>query len=237
MNSKQAQAIIHKTRVDYNRIARHFSATRVRVWPEFEYLKTFLGDDQTILDWGCGSGRFILGLQDKKNIKYFGIDQSDELIKIARETYATEVKAGWAKFYSTTLQAQKFPDNFFDLEFLISSFFHLPDENTRLSTLQELYRVIKPDGKIVILVWNLGSDWAKEKLKKDWKKIGENDFIVPWKNQQGEVISERYYHHFTSEELSGLLIKAGFKNVKIKYSDATWSDDKGGRNMFAVAVK
>jgi RNA polymerase-binding transcription factor DksA len=60
-------------------------------------------------------------------------------------------------------------------------------------------------------MWNLESDWAEEKLKSGYKKIGENDFLVPWKTKEGEVLVERYYHHFTQDELKRLIKDSGFK--------------------------
>ena len=88
------------------------------------------------------------------------------------------------------------------------------------------------------MVWNLASDWAKVKAKKNWKKIGDNDFLIPWKDPEGKVIAERYYHHFTPDELKGLLVSADFKVRKLKFiKNGTWTDDKGGRNLIAVAIK
>ena len=114
----------------------------------------------------------------------------------------------------------------------------MPDEASRLKLLQKIYKEMKTGGKLVVMVWNLGSDWAKVKAKKSWKKIGENDFLIPWKNPEGEILAERYYHHFTPAELNGLLVSAGFKVKKLKFmKNGTWTDDKGGQNLIAVAEK
>ena len=84
MRSFDTTQIIPKTREDYNRIAKYFSNTREYVWPEFKYFSSFIKDDQNILDWGCGNGRMVFCLQDRK-VKYFGLDQSCELIKITKK--------------------------------------------------------------------------------------------------------------------------------------------------------
>lgn len=229
--------IIHKTREDYNRIAKYFSYTRQHLWTELEWLKKFVKNGQNILDWGCGNGRLVY-LLENKNVNYFGTDQSVELLKIAKKSFKKEIKAGWVKFFSTASKKKKFPANFFDLVFMIASFHHLPDRQSRLDLLADMYKQLKPKGKLIITVWNLESDWAKNKINKDWKKIGDNDFLIPWKNPDGEVMVNRYYHHFSKEELSGLLKEAGFKIKSAEYGEkATWTDKKGGRNLIAVTQK
>ncbi len=229
--------IIHKTREDYNRIAPYFSNTRQHAWPEFKYYSSFIKDGQNILDWGCGNGRLIFCLEDK-NVQYFGIDQSKELLAIAKKKFVNEIKKGRVKFFCTGSQNKNFPTNFFDVVFIIAALFHLPDEKSRLALLQKIYKEMKTGAVIVVSVWNLGSDWAKIKAKKSWKQIGESDFLIPWKNPEGEVLVERYYHHFTRDELRDLLVKAGFKIKKLEFiKDGTWTDDKGGQNLIAVAVK
>jgi len=237
MLKKEAVRIIHKTREDYNRIAKYFSGTREYVWPEFKYFSSFIKDGQNILDWGCGNGRMVFCLQGKK-VKYYGLDQSAELIKIAKKKFAPQVKSGVAKFICTASRDKKFPSEFFDLVFIIAALFHLPDEESRLELLQKVYKEMKIGGKLVVMVWNLASDWAKVKAKKSWKKIGDNDFLIPWKNSEGEIITERYYHHFTPDELKNLLMRAGFKVKKLKFmKNGSWTDDKGGQNLIAVANK
>jgi len=232
-----SKAIIHKTREDYNKIALQFSGTRYDIWTELKQFKNLVKDGQNILDWGCGNGRLIFLLHDKK-IKYFGIDQSEKLLKIARAKWKNEIQSGMVKFFLSASRPKKFSNNFFDLVFMIASFHHLPDEITRLALLRKTYTEMKVRGQIIITVRNLESDWAKTKLNKDWKKIGPNDVIIPWKNNQGQVLAERYYHHFSSQELKDLLIKTGFKNIKIFYDvmDAK-TDNRNGRHLIALAEK
>lgn len=237
MQTLKSKAIIRKTREDYNRIAAHFNSTRPYIWSEFKYFKRFIKDGQKVLDWGCGNGRLVLCFKGKK-ADYFGIDQSRELIKIARKNFRIAVKDGWARFFCADGGVKKFPDDYFDLVFMIASLFHLPSEEERLLILKNIYRQMKPGAKIVILVWNLESDWAKIKIQKDWKKVGPDDFLIPWKNSDRKIIVERYYHHFKRDELKDLLARAGFKTKKMEYmANGAWSDSKGGRNLIAVAIK
>ncbi|TSC84641.1 MAG: tRNA methyltransferase, catalyzes esterification of modified uridine nucleotides in tRNA [Parcubacteria group bacterium Gr01-1014_13] len=236
MAGKDTATIIHKTRKDYNRIAKYFDSTRNNAG-ELEIFKKFIKNGQNILDWGCGNGRLIFLLQNKK-VNYFGTDQSEGLLKIARKNHKKAVTEGWAKFFSTASRKKIFPKGFFDLVFMIASFHHLPDKQSRSKILEDVYKQLKPGGKLIITVWNLESDWAKDKIDTKWQQIGENDFLVPWSNPQGEVLANRYYHHFPKDELAGLLKETGFRIKKMDYAEKTnWTDKKGGRNLVVIASK
>ena len=237
MKASESLRIIRKTREDYNRIAPHFSDTRYDLWPELRPFCRFVKKGINILDWGCGNGRLILALKGK-GIHYYGLDQSAELLKIARKKYAPEIKKGWVNFFSTSQRDKKFRPDFFDVAFLIASFHHLPDARSRMALLKNIYRELKPKGKIIITVWNMKSAWAEGKMKKDWKKIGEDDYLVPWKDPRGRKICDRYYHSFSPKELFDLLADAGFKVLDMGYDEPSpWSDRKSGRNITVVAKK
>ncbi|MDP7421594.1 MAG: class I SAM-dependent methyltransferase [bacterium] len=233
-------AIIRKTRDDYNRIAASFAGTREIIWPEMDRLKPLLRHGQVIMDWGCGNGR-LLEIFEGKTITYYGLDQSEKLIKIARERLhdVTSTKKQ-VSFICTAEEEQSFPDHFFDLVFMIASLHHLPDSASRTGLLAKMYRQIKPGGRLIIMVWNLFSNWAENKIRRhSWKRIGEHDFLIPWKNSDRTVVCERYYHRFSMSEMRDLLEKTGFDLETLEYSgtgDSTVGPEEG-RNLIAVAVK
>ena len=235
MNASEGKRIIRKNREDYNRIAKYFAKTRKEPWAEFELFRPYVKKGQNILDWGCGNGRLARWLKDF-NVKYFGEDHSAELLKIAGKSLRAEIKKGDVKFFNTAKKIKIFPDGFFDVIFAVASFHHLPDAKSRLEILCKFYRELKKGGKLFITVWNLNSDWSKK--KNDFEKIGENDFLVPWKNPDGRVEVRRYYHSFKKTELSDLIREAGFQIKKADYFGKTdWSDKKGGRNLVILAEK
>lgn len=228
--------IIHKTREDYNRIAKHFASTR-QAARELEKFTEFVKNDQCILDWGCGQGR-LLYILEGKSPRYYGVDQSQELLKIAKITHAVMIKKGKIKFFSNAKKEVKFKKNFFDLAFMVASFHHLPNRESRLKLLKQVYSEMKSGAKLIITVWNLESDWAREKFKKDWKLLRENDYLIPWKNQEGEIMAERYYHYFPKKELKDLLVEAGFKVEEMYYSKGNHvAQKKDARNLVVIAIK
>lgn len=228
--------LIKKTREDYNIIAKHFAQTRAKLWPELLQFKAFLRNGQRVLDWGCGHGRLV-ELFEGFDIEYIGIDQSSAQINLAKEKSVPVEKKNKIKFFCTARGEKKFPKEYFDLVFMVASFFHLPDDTTRLALLKKTYNELKPGGHLIMTVWNLESAWAKRK-QHGWKKIAKNDFLIPWKNQAGIVMAERYYHMFSPTELKKLLKDSGFKVQRLEFmSEAQSTDSKGGRNLVAVAVK
>ena len=228
--------IIHKTREDYNRIAPYFAATRYSA-AELEKFRDLVGENQTILDWGCGNGR-LLYILENKSPKYYGVDQSEELLKIAKKQFTSFIKKGTVKFFSNAKKEVRFEDNFFDLVFMVASFHHLPDTESRLTLLRKTHNEMKKNAKLIITVWNLESDWAREKFKKDWKLLQENDYLIPWKTQEGEVLAERYYHHFTKKEIKELLEAAGFTIKKMYYTKGNHvAPKKDARNLVVLATK
>jgi len=232
-----SHAIISKTREDYNRIAHCFSDTRYDIWPELKQFEKYVKAGQKVLDWGCGNGRLLLMLKSH-SINYFGLDQSDELIKIAKEKYRNEIEDGWVKFFCTAQKDKNFSNDYFDIVFMIASFHHLPDEESRLKLLKKVYKETKQGGRLIMTNWNLESAWAEKKIKNnEWKQIGERDLLIPWRNSQREILCERYYHSFTEEELNALLSKAGWQIELHNAISSEWKDDKGGKNLCTIAIK
>jgi len=186
---------------------------------------------ERVLDAGCGSGRLFEVL---KNVDYYGIDFSEKLIEIAQKKYCQ------GKFQTATVLNLPFPDNFFDKVYSISVLHHLPSKEYQLRYLQEMQRVLKPQGLLILRVWDF---WQR---KQGWylflkyaflKIIGKSqldffDVFVPWKNASGKIIVQRYFHCFTKRSILNLVKKSGLQVKKI------WRAGKGKRaNIYLIAEK
>lgn len=228
--------IIQKTRDDYNKIAVHYAKTRNHEGELIQF-KSFLAPGQHVLDWGCGNAR-LLYLLKKFDVQYCGLDQSSSLIKLAKKEHADAVKKGQAKFFCTAYKEKKFAKDFFDLAFLVASYHHLPDVKSRKALLKKIFTECKPGAHIIITVWNLESDWAKKKYKSGWDKFGPSDYVIPWKDENGKTLVERYYHNFSQAELKELLEDAGFTVEKMYFCSGVEAvSKKEGKNLVAIAKK
>lgn len=234
MERKYAEYLLKKTKEDYNLIAEDFSSKREVAWEEFNFLKDWMFAGEKFLDLGCGNGRFI-ELFKEQNIEYFGVDNSERLIKIAKERYPQET------FQTVDALNLPFPDNFFDKVLCVAVLHHIPSDEYRIRFLSEAKRVLKPGGALILTVWHL---WQKKSawgfllrnifLKLAGKsKLDFFDVFVPWKNSQGEIRAQRYFHCFTRKELQKLAENVGLKIRKVNLFPMSG----GHSNLLLIAEK
>lgn len=221
MDKTTADNLLKIVHDNYNEIAADFNLTRKKeIWPEIAKLAESVKDGDRVLDLGCGNGRLIEALKDKE-IEYLGVDNSEELIKLARENYPN-----YKFIVSDILNLENVESQKFDYIFCLATLQHLPSEELRIKALREMKLLLSDQGRIIISNWNM---WAQRKyrfliLKTFLERIiGKNklefgDILFPWKNSRGEIMSERYYHAFRKRELLKLAHQAGFDNIDI-YKD------------------
>ncbi|HUW72183.1 MAG TPA: methyltransferase domain-containing protein [Candidatus Humimicrobiaceae bacterium] len=229
MEREYAEYLLEKTKEDYNLIAEDFSRTRWNIWSEFNIFRDFIKEGDKILDVGCGNGRLLKILKDKK-IKYTGVDVSEKLLEIAKKRYPQN------NFLVADNLNLPFLDNNFDKVFSVAVLHTIPSEDLRKKAISELKRVLKPGGLLFITVWDL---WRKDTflllLKYSFLKlIGKSkldfgDALVPWSTK-----TKRFYHFFTKKELRSLVEITGFSIVKRGVS----KNEAGSRsNIYLIAEK
>lgn len=218
-------------------IAPLFSATREYNWADVEVLAEYIKPGDKVLDLGCGNGR-LYQILAKKQVLYTGLDQSGELIALAKE------KVSEAEFVVGEMTELSFVAESFDAIFAIASFNHIPGPELQLKSLQEMKRVLKPGGLIIMTNWNLLSDSAQKNITKHgWKVLQQSteqgiDVLVPWKSPTGETLGERYYHGFTVGELTGLAAAAELEIIDIFYSHkGERLEQTSGANIISVFKK
>lgn len=146
MNSKDQIKSVKNT---YDFIGKEFSASRQYIWPDIKPFLTKVKSGSSVLDVGCGNGRLLMGLP--KNIRYTGLDISKQLLKEAQKAHPKN------KFIETDITKQTTWDTLplFDYIFCIAVLHHLPTEKDHLFVLEQIKKHLKPNGKILITVWNL----------------------------------------------------------------------------------
>ncbi len=102
----------------------------------------------TIADIGCGTGVFLkVAKQTYPNVKFIGIDPDRDALAIAERRL---VKKGLeVKLKEAFAESLPLADQSVDICFSTLAFHHLPDE-IKLKALQEMQRVLKPHGIVVI---------------------------------------------------------------------------------------
>lgn len=229
MKRKYADYLSKKTKDDYNLIAEDFSNTRSFIPEGLRLFSKYVENGDKILDFGCGNGRLIEIFNDKK-IEYIGTDNSEKLIEIARKKYPRH------KFMVAPDLNLPFSDNYFDKVYSLAVFHHIPSEEFRLQFLNEIKRILKPGGLLVLTVWNLWHLWFHPLLWLRYKRLRKyfililkytflkilgkskldfKDIFMPWQNT-----TLRYIHCFAKGEFKKIVRKSGFKIKEIGISEA-----------------
>lgn len=218
MDDKAAKKIMTGVTKTYNSISKEFSDSRAFAGKEFDDFKEYLQPGQTILDLGCGNGRLLQFLEKEastwhqKTFYYTGVDASKNLLAEARKKHPDRV------FKTGDMTKIPMKDKSMDILFCIRAFHHLPSKKTRLKSLQEMKRVLKSQGVLILSVWNL---WQKKYWWQLFKafarsivtfgKFAPNDTFIPW----GKEKIIRYYHAFTAKELQKLFQESGWNILEL----------------------
>ncbi|NQU77494.1 class I SAM-dependent methyltransferase [Candidatus Falkowbacteria bacterium] len=243
MKKELVKKYLEKVRKDYDFGSEAFSK-RSKLWPDTIFLiKENVEDGDRVLDIGCGDGRWLEALAGQ-DINYVGIDNSRELIKIAKQKH----KLLNVKFLDGDVLDLPFEDGGFsakggpasgwDKVLGIAVLHHIPSKELQLKALMEMHRVLRPGGKLIMTNWNLACEtWSlKNIFSKKEKGMGLKDLLVPWGIVDNKI--KRYYYAFSLSELTGLVKRAGFK-VNQKYY--TFKGKKSSfwkrGNMVVVAEK
>ena len=176
-----------QVRAAYDRIGSHFAKTRANPWPEVE---AFLADrtGRVGLDVGCGNGRHTAVLAERVETAV-GLDVSRALLAAARERVrGVELLQGEAS-------ALPLASNSVSLALYVATLHHLPDRATRRASLDELARVLTPDGRALVSAWST----AHDRFDASREDEAGFDTTVDWTLPDGETVP-RFYHIYAPAE-------------------------------------
>jgi ubiquinone/menaquinone biosynthesis C-methylase UbiE len=117
-----------------------------------------IGKRDTILDVGCGGGGTVHKLAKiAANGKVYGIDFSNESVMVSRMKNKQFVQMGHVEIRQSSVSCLPFSDSMFDLVTAVNTHNYWPD---LVADMQEILRVIKPGGKLIIIgsVYQGGKD-------------------------------------------------------------------------------
>ncbi|KAI1318962.1 tRNA methyltransferase, has a role in tRNA modification [Mortierella claussenii] len=158
--AQKEQEYVHNV---YQVIAPHFSATRYKPWPVVEEFLKAMPAGYVGADVGCGNGKYI-GVNPK--LFMVGSDRSSNLISICGER-------GHEAMVCDGLTLPYRP-HFFDFAISIAVIHHFISPERRIAAIEEILRVVRIGGRILIFVWAL-----EQTGKRDFDK-NVQDVFVPW---------------------------------------------------------
>jgi SAM-dependent methyltransferase len=149
--------------------------------------------DASILDVGCGGGRAIRTLAAATHGRVCGVDYSATSVAAARRANADAIAAGRVEIVQGSVSRLPFPDASFDLVTAVETHYYWPDF---VADLRELRRVLKPDGRVVIVA-------------EAYRRPGGLNAI------EGLAMRLVGGRHLTVEEHRNALARAGFTDVAV----------------------
>lgn len=158
--------------------------------PLSSYFRTVkLVENGKYLDVGCGIGYFPLVMK-YLGMKPFGVEPADFDPELSRN-YSLNISKG-------TLDEAEYENEYFDVITLNHVLEHVPNPS---ETMEELYRILKPGGYLIIAV-PVKNSLASKLFGKYWSQLD----------------TPRHLYLFSTEILKQYAIKYNFDILKIRYN-------------------
>ncbi|MCA9407723.1 MAG: methyltransferase domain-containing protein [Candidatus Omnitrophica bacterium] len=183
-----------------------------------------------LLDVCCGQGRHVMEFIRRGYLNVTGIDRSRFLIQKARATARKENLE--VKFKEGDARKLPFSESAFDnVTLLGNSFGYFETVYDDVLVLKEIFRVLKPLGKILIDITD-GDYMIKNFRHRSWEWIDKNYFVCRERSlssdkkrlisreiishaQKGVIVDQFYAERlYSQEEIISLLTDVGFKDIQ-----------------------
>ena len=173
-----------------------------------EVLSELIPDEKVmVLDMCCGTGSNGIGVAMKKpSVTVVGLDRSKSMLKKARQK-VQELGLSNVKLICRDATDTGLKDEMFDY-IIIGLVLHECDSNLWKSILSEVYRLLKKDGRLIILDWERQTVLS-DKLKFAPMYITEN------------IVTPKYFKEYYYSDKEAFFSRYGFEaetNVRCKYT-------------------
>ena len=195
-----------------------------------------LTTNDTILDLCCGQGRHSLEI-NKRGFKVEGLDRSRYLIQKAKSSAKKENLS--VKFKEGDARKLPFPPDSFEVVMMLgNSFGYFETVQDDLRILKEIFRILKPWGRLLLDVTD--GEYLREKFQaRSWEWIDKKLFVCRERSFSADrqrlisrevvtdvtkgVIADQFYSErlYTKDDLLNLLKEAGFSDGVIHGEIAT----------------
>jgi SAM-dependent methyltransferase len=208
MTPETARALARINEEFYRRHARLFASKRDRPWLGMRRVLDVLpGPPRSVLDVGCGHGRFAQLLRERGQApSYWGVDASAELLALARERRDLVRGARFARV-DVIEDAAALPAGPFDLIGVFGVIHHVPGEPARAALLRALAVRLAPGGTLAVAFWRASASedrgrevpWGSARI--DARDLEPGDRLLRFDTDPGVF---RFSHFADEAELTRL---------------------------------
>ncbi|HVV68682.1 MAG TPA: class I SAM-dependent methyltransferase [Gammaproteobacteria bacterium] len=174
---------------------------------EIDFISKMIQPNNRVLDAGCANG-FSAFKQYEKNdsINIVGIDYSQNMIQHAKAVQQSNYKNCPIDFKVQNILELDFPDNHFDIAYTTRVLINLSNWTQQQQAISELWRVVKPGGKLILLegFWEPLVLLNSLRALKDLQPLVEHDFNRYLKKNKLEAFLKEQRIHFQNHDYSSV---------------------------------
>jgi len=167
----------------------------------------------TILDIATGTADVAISLRKLNPNKIVGLDLSEKMLEVGREKIKKKNLSGLIQLVKGDSEQIHYPDNSFDA---VTVAFGVRNFENLLRGLQEMHRVVKPGGKVVILEFSRPRSFPIKQLYDFYFR-----YFCPWWGKLVSKDSEAYTYLYDSvkafpegDDFLKIAQEAGYSAVK-----------------------
>lgn len=217
----------------WDTIAESFDITRQKPWKFCHDFIRSLKTSDIVGDIGCGNGRHLLPCVNTC-FQVIGVDISQKLLRIVQNKLNNKHIINASLIHADAVQLP-LATNSLDVVLFIASLHNIKGKEHRHRALQEIARILKPNGIALISVWSRWQDiYWRYFIKQFFVRSRElGDIDVFWRQHNLNI--PRFYHLYSRREFLRELREVHFyvQNIQsVKIQSKRFPD-----NYFAVVEK
>jgi tRNA (uracil-5-)-methyltransferase TRM9 len=222
MNDATVKRLNQINREFYQITAASFDESRGESWPGWDVLLPYLNTPLSVLDVGCGNGRFGLFLAEKldKPPIYHGIDNNPALLDRARAALSHLD----ARLENRDVITDPPNEGAYDLVALFGVLHHVPGREQRRALMQTLAQRVAPGG---YLAWAAWCFYEYERFRArivpwpDDLEVEPHDYLLDWRRGERAL---RYCHYVDEAEHAALVAATGLTEITTYRADGRTND-------------
>jgi tRNA (uracil-5-)-methyltransferase TRM9 len=232
------EATIHRlnaiNRQFYETTATEFDQTRGRAWSGWLPLLEHITAPLSVLDVGCGNGRFALFLAESftEKITYHGIDNNAALLEAAKTSFANIPNLS-ATLTEQDIITQPPTEGEYDLVVLFGVIHHVPGAANRLNFMRQLAQCVADNGWLCFASWRFYEYERFRDRLVEWDDdipVEAGDYLLDWRRGERAL---RYCHYVDDAEQQALIAATGMQEISTYRADG--SDNR--MNAYSILRK